>query len=96
MFTLFMLGNQYRPVYGGGIIRNPALAAAGGGYMHPMWASALSQMGEQAGVGISGGIGSYFRGQCLPSAYPDSETGNSKDSDAGGSFHVYSTLTCNL
>lgn len=71
MFTLFMLGNQYRPVYGGGIIRNPALAAAGGGYMHPMWASALSQMGEQAGVGISGGIGSYFRGQCLPSAYPD-------------------------
>ncbi|WZY89380.1 hypothetical protein YC2023_046115 [Brassica napus] len=70
--TVFIPGrNQYRPVYGGVIIRNPALAAAGGGYMHPMWASALSQMGEQAGVGISGGIGSYFRGQCLPSAYPD-------------------------
>ncbi|KAF8100369.1 hypothetical protein N665_0226s0030 [Sinapis alba] len=104
----FMLGNQYHPVYGAGMMGNPALAAAaaGGGYMYPMLASALSHgalsqmggIGEQPGVGAGiSGIGSYLGGQRLPSAYPDSETGkrggSGKDSDAGGSFHGYSNYS---
>ncbi|KAL1191990.1 UBP1-associated proteins 1A [Cardamine amara subsp. amara] len=61
----FMLGNQYHPVYGAGMLGNQALAAAaGGGYMYPMLAGALGsdllqsgQMGRigEAGVGASEG-----------------------------------------
>ncbi|XP_006404660.2 UBP1-associated proteins 1A [Eutrema salsugineum] len=108
----FMLGNQYHPVYGNGMLGNPALAAAAGGsYMYPMLASALthgglshdllqsSQMGGIGEPGVGAGLsalGSYFRGQNLPNAYPDSDTGkrgNGKDSDAGGSFHGYSNYS---
>lgn len=120
----FMLGNQYHPVYGTGMLGNPALAAAGGAYMYPMLAGALSHGGLGSGAlshdllqssqmggiggdpGVSAGLsvlGSYFRGQSLPSAYPDSDTGkraSGKDSDAGGSFHGYSNYSwyahCNL
>ncbi|CAA7044858.1 unnamed protein product [Microthlaspi erraticum] len=107
----YMLGSQYHPVYGTGMLGNPALAA---GYMYPMLASALSHgglgsggalMGE-AGVGAAGlssALGSYFRDQSQPSAYPDSDTGkrgSGKDSDAGGSFQGYSNYSwyahCNL
>lgn len=89
----FMIGNQFHPVYGGGMMANPALAVAagGGGYMYPMLASALGQMG---GIGDPGALGAYFRGgQSLPSAYSDSDTGrkgSGKDSEAaGGSFQGY-------
>ncbi|CAL9233434.1 unnamed protein product, partial [Arabidopsis halleri] len=111
----FMLGNQYHPVYGTGMLGNPALAAAaGGGYMYPMLAGALahggmgsdlvqsSQMGGigDPSVGAAGlsVLGSYFRGQSMPTAYPDSDAGGKrgtgKDSDAGGSsFHGYSNYS---
>ncbi|KAG2298560.1 hypothetical protein Bca4012_009801 [Brassica carinata] len=98
----FMLGNQYHPVYGGGMMGNPALAAAaGGGYMYPMLASALTH-GGMGGIGEPGlsALGSYFRGQSLPTtAFSDDleRTGNrgsGKDSDAGGgSFNGYSNYS---
>lgn len=116
----FMLGNQYNPYIGTGMMGNPALAAAGGAYMYPMLAGALghggygsdflqsSQMGGTGEPGVAAAglsvLGNYFRGQSLPNAYPDSDTGKrgaGKDSDAGGSsFHGYSNYSwyahCNL
>ncbi|VVB08451.1 unnamed protein product [Arabis nemorensis] len=112
----FMLGNQYHPVYGTGMLGNPALAAAGGAYMYPMLAGALShgglgsgalshellQSNQMGGIGEAGvgaglaALGSYFRGQSMSNAYPDSDTGKrgtSKDSDAGGSFPGYSNYS---
>lgn len=95
----FMMGNQYHPVYGGGMMGNPGLAAAaaGGGYMYPMLASALGQMGGIVGDPGLSALGPYFGGgQSLPpTAYSDPETigkrGSGKDSDAGGgSFNGYS------
>ncbi|KAL9300258.1 UBP1-associated proteins 1A [Arabidopsis thaliana] len=114
----FMLGNQYHPLYGAGMLGNPALAAAaaaGGGYMYPMLAGALAhgglgsdmvQSSQMGGIGVDpsvgaaglSALGSYFRGQSLPSTYPDSDAGGKrgtgKDSDAGGSsFHGYSNYS---
>ncbi|CAH8359238.1 unnamed protein product [Eruca vesicaria subsp. sativa] len=84
----FMMGNQYHPVYGGGMLGNPALVAAaaaaaagggGGGYMYPMLASALTHgggLGQMGGIGDPGLGGSYFGGgQSLPNAYSDSDSG---------------------
>ncbi|KAF8079954.1 hypothetical protein N665_0989s0021 [Sinapis alba] len=88
----FMIGSQYHPVYGAGMMGNPALAGGGGGYMYPMLA------GQMGGIGELSALGSYFGGQSLPTAYPDSDTtgirGSGKDSDAGGgSFNGYSNYS---
>ncbi|XP_010429123.1 PREDICTED: UBP1-associated proteins 1A-like isoform X2 [Camelina sativa] len=65
----YMLGNQYNPYIGTGMLGNPALSAVGGGYMYPMLAGAMghggmgsdmllqsSQMGGigEPGVGVAG------------------------------------------
>ncbi|CAN8314716.1 unnamed protein product [Cochlearia groenlandica] len=100
----FMLGNQYHPVYGTGMLGNPGLVGGGGGYMYPMLASAMAAHGGLLQASQMGGIvgeqGSYFGGQSLPhNGYNDSDKGKSKDSDGGGggggggSFHGYSNYS---
>ncbi|EOA25393.1 hypothetical protein CARUB_v10018725mg [Capsella rubella] len=78
------------------MIGNPALVAAGGGYMYPMLAGVLAHGGMGVGAAGLSVPGNYFRGQSLPNAYPDSDTGKrgaGKDSDAGGSFQGYSNYS---